>query len=305
MIPVYRLGYASFQTKDVEAMIEYYTNVLGCVLVDRADDGTAYISNGLEHHNIILKASNHSYLDAIGWQVNRLNSLQQIRSFLKEKGIASEILHDAQPGIAEQIQFTDPDGNLVQLYHEINYSAPGFGNHGIVPNKLGHIALSAKNAKTTVDFYREILGFKETDWIWDVANFLTCNEDHHTLNIVQGKKSYMHHIAFELRSAAHQFKSSDILAMHEIPTLWGPQRHTAGHNIASYHFDPDQHVIEFYTDMDKYIPELNIMEPKPWHKDLPQRPKKWDSLDYWGTEYAFALPSIEEWKEDRPIANLI
>ena len=109
----------------------------------------------------------------------------------------------------------------------------------------------------------------------------------------------MHHIAFQLRNPGHQYASSDILMRHNIP-IWGSSRHKAGHNIASYHLDPDRHVIELYTDMDKYIPQLNIMEPRPWHKERPMRPKKWQSFEYWETQFSDILPSVEEWKMNRP-----
>lgn len=38
MIPVFRLGYVTFFSKDVEAMIDYYTTVLGCTLIERGED---------------------------------------------------------------------------------------------------------------------------------------------------------------------------------------------------------------------------------------------------------------------------
>ena len=77
----------------------------------------------------------------------------------------------------------------------------------------------------------------------------------------------MHHIAFELRSFEHHKNSSDKLAKQKIRPLWGPSRHTAGHNIAAYHHDPDQHYIELFSDLDVYIPELDCMDPRPWHEN--------------------------------------
>ncbi|WP_148629944.1 VOC family protein [Bacillus sp. E214] len=302
MIPVFRLGFVTFFSKDVEAMVDYYITVLGCKLVERGGDGVAYISTGAEHHNIVIQPSNESFMEGIGWQVNPEVSLEYVQSLLEEEGIVSELVHDRQVGIPEQLQLHDPDGNRIFLYHSIDYSAPGYATSGIIPTKLGHLSISVKDAKKTVDFYHHILGFYKTDRILDLANFLTCNEDHHTINIIQGKKSYMHHIAFQLRNPAHQYDSSDILMKHNIPTIWGPSRHTAGHNIASYHLDPDKHVIELYTDMDKYIPELNILEPRPWHKELPLRPKTWQSFEHWETQFGDTLPTVEDWKQDRPKA---
>ena len=76
-----------------------------------------------------------------------------------------------------------------------------------------------------------------------------------------------------------------------ITMLWGPSRHTAGHNVASYHHDPDKVMIEFYTDMDTFIPELGMCEPRPWHDHLPMKPKSWEAheLTVWGAEFRFNL----------------
>ncbi|MGG0175816.1 VOC family protein [Gottfriedia acidiceleris] len=296
MLNVFKLGYAEFITKDVEALLHYYTEVMGLSLVERAEDGTAYISSCQDHQNIILRESDNSRLQTIGWQLDRNLSLKEVQGYLRTHGIASEIKSDAQPGVAELLELSDPDENTVHLYQTMELSGPGFRNKGIIPNKLGHIAICSRNAKQVVEFYKEVLGFGITDRMFDVANFMTCNHDHHTLNVVSAQKSLMHHIAFELRGAGHQYHSSDLLVQNNIPILWGPSRHTAGHNIASYHHDPDKHIIELFTSMDIYLPELGYMEPRPWHEDLPQKPKVWDTLSYWGTEYGFNLASVIEEK---------
>ena len=292
MINVFKLGYAEFATQDVGRLEHYYTEILGLSLTERAQ-GAVYLSTGLDHHNIVLSdAKDKQGLAAIGWQLDGRMSLKEVQAELSKHGLVSLIKHDAVPGIRELLEVTDPDGGTVHLYTDMELSAPGFAKQGIVPNKLGHIAIAAKNAQKLIAFYTDLLGFAKTDWIGDVAHFMTCNNDHHTLNVVAAPKSFMHHIAFELRDASHQYDSLDWLSRNNIRTVWGPSRHTAGHNIAAYHFNPDNHFIELFTSMDIYIRELGYMEPRPWHEDLPQRPKVWDALSYWGTGFDFSLERV-------------
>jgi len=53
-------------------------------------------------------------------------------------------------------------------------------------------------------------------------------------------------------------------------------RHGPGHNIAVYHRNPDDQMTEFFTDLDRMVDEEGgYFEPRPWHKDHPQRPKVW------------------------------
>jgi hypothetical protein len=76
------------------------------------------------------------------------------------------------------------------------------------------------------------------------------------------------------------------LAKNNIKLTWGPLRHIIGHNIAVYHRNPDGVVIEFFCEMDQmHDEELGFFEPRPWHQDLPQRPKVWGDdtpSNWWG-----------------------
>ena len=115
--------------------------------------------------------------------------------------------------------------------------------------------------------------------------FVTCNRDHHVLNIIQAPFATLHHLAFQLDGRDHQFRAADLLTRLGTPTLWGPARHTAGHNLASYHYGADGALIELYNDMDVFLPDLVYCEPRPWHGDLPQRPKHWPitAMSRWDT----------------------
>ena len=142
-----------------------------------------------------------------------------------------------------------------------------------------------------IKLFVDVLGFHETDWFEHVATFLTCNYDHHVVNILTVPVTKMHHIAFEMRGAAHQYQASDQLARAELPIIWGPSRHTAGHNFASYHYDHEGFLVELYADMDIFVPGQDYFEPRPWHEFTPQRPRVWplSQLNAWRTEFAADL----------------
>ena len=52
--------------------------------------------------------------------------------------------------------------------------------------------------------------------------------------------------------------------------------------------------------MDIFLPELGYCEPRPWHGDLPQRPKHWPlaSLSRWDTKYGFDLAAVAFGRRD-------
>ena len=111
------------------------------------------------------------------------------------------------------------------------------------------------------------------------------------INLVNIPESRVHHVAFQLRDNAAHPSACDKLSHAGTPTLWGPSRHTAGHNLAAYHYDPERVLIELYTEMDVFIPELGMCEARPWHEHYPMKPRTWKltELNAWGSEFAFNL----------------
>ena len=156
------------------------------------------------------------------------------------------------------------------------------------PTKLGHIAAFVTDLGPLQDFYQGLLGFKWSDTIGDFFVFLRCNTDHHAANFMASRtKSGLHHIAYEMRDLNHLQTMLDHLAKNDYRLQWGPGRHGAGHNIFTYHDDPDGNRIELFTQLDVIHDEAKgYFEPRPWHEDFPQYPKTWEvdlvAVNSWG-----------------------
>jgi len=177
---------------------------------------------------------------------------------------------------APALSFQDPKGTEIELFREWSY----LGNHeqvvGVGALKLGHVAFVTPEPKTLAEFYGKVLGFRVSDWIGDFFVFMRCNADHHAVNFISGKNVKMHHIAFELRDFSHLQTACDLFGERKIPIIWGPVRLGPGHNVAAFHRDHDDWVVEFYTELDQMKDEeLGYFDPRPWHRDRPQRPKVW------------------------------
>src|SRR5260370_18561709 len=274
MVQVTKIGYAGFNTTHMEAMLAYYTEVIGCTLEERGGDGAAYLSNALDHHAIALYPSTESGLRHRGFQIHSSQSLQEVRAQLRGQGIEVENKTDAQPGVPELLQLRDPEGNTVQLYATMQPARQNLRGRGIVPQKLGHLALAVHDVQKTAEFYQSVLGFRVSDWIEDFFVFLRCSPDHHTVNFLKSKYQKMHHIAFQLKDWAQVQQACDHLSRHRIPLLWGPGRHGAGHNIFTYHHDPDKQIVELCTALATMLDEyLSYLEPRPWRAAFLHHPK--------------------------------
>lgn len=287
MVQVAKIGHAGLGTSNMEAMLFYYTETLGFDLVDRGDDGASYLSCGPDHHSVMLCPANENGLHHVAFQIDNSLSLEEAAKQLCDYGIKVEIQTDAQPGIPKILQIRDPEGYAIQLYATIASVDQGSKENGIAPEKLGHVALLVRDVQRTTDFYKNYLGFRWSDWLEDFFVFIRCGPDHHTMNFLQSEHKGLFHIAFQLRNWAHVQTSSDLLAKHDIPIIWGPGRHGMGHNVFAYHQDPDGNVVELFTELDLMLNEdLGYFEPRPWHEDYPQRPKVWkntlQAANKWG-----------------------
>ena len=188
----------------------------------------------------------------------------------------SELRNDPIPGMGQVLSFKDDKGTTIELFKEWSYLGKHEQTAGIGPLKLGHVAFYTPDIQRTVSFYEKVLGFRVSDWIGDFFCFMRCNPDHHTVNFFTGPHVKLHHIAFELKDFMHLQNSCELMGQKKVPIIWGPLRHGPGHNIATYHHNQDQQVVEFFCELDQMKDEeLGYFEPRPWHHDTPQRPKLW------------------------------
>ena len=285
MSNVKRLGPVTLMTPDVEPQIDYYTQVLGLSLVHRERD-RAILATKLGEEAVILERGDRTQCTKAALQVSPNADLSAIAAELSKQGIKWERRSGVTPAISDAIAFDDPKGTCLEIYTDFTRSPDDKIQSGIMPHKFGHIAFVAPNIEHLVRFYTEVLGFRVSDWRGDFFAFLRCGSDHHTVNFLRGEAAKVDHIAFELRDWAEVQRACDFLARKDIQLVLGPIRHIIGHNIATYHWNPDGVLIELFTELDQMKDEeLGYFDSRPWHQDRPQRPKVWgpDTLtNYWG-----------------------
>jgi catechol 2,3-dioxygenase-like lactoylglutathione lyase family enzyme len=221
---------------------------------------------------------------------------------LGKQGVRAELATDVDPGASQIVRVFDLEGRSLELRVDEYFAENRESLPGVNPIKLGHVACYTADPDAASKYYGQVLGFQISDWIEDRFVFMRCGYEHHTINFARGEQVRMHHIAFELRDAAHMHRACDVLGARKIPILWGPVRHGPGHNVAIYHRDPDGHAVELFYDLDRMIDEdLGYFDSRPWHRDRPQRPKVWRGLprDVWG---GAPSPDLPEFYRPRPPA---
>jgi len=283
---VTKLGFVGLNVVKFDEMRRYYgeTMGLGEEFVER---NSAYFSCGPDHHAVSLTAASQPGVAHMGLEIAGDMDLSDVAKRLEERGVKTDLLSDAMPGLASALRFCDPDGAMIYVYNTIGQSEAGLARSGIRPQKIGHIAYYVESAARSERFYTESMGFRWSDWIEDLFVFMRCNKDHHAVNFITAPYRGMFHFAFELKDSNHLTQAADLLAKQQIPLLWGPGRHGAGHNLFIYHHDPDGNIVEYFAELDIMVDEAaGYYEPRPYHEDRIQRPKVWNrsalARNQWG-----------------------
>jgi len=290
-----RIGHSVLETPDLGRQLDYYTDLLGFSLVDRQRKD-AFLASRSGQLAIHIRQGDAAHCSALSFEVAPDTDFTAVAIDLKNAGVDSDLASDPAPGISGSLTLLDPKGTRIELFKSWDAVGDLSRVTGVAPLKMGHIAFSVPEIHKVVDFYKQVLGFRESDWIEDYFAFLRCNKDHHTVNFLKGRTGRMHHIAFELLDASHIMRAADLLGQNRIKVIWGPGRHSVGHNLFLYHRDPDDHIIEFYAELDQMADEaLGYFEARPWHFEKPQWPRVWlqEESMTWG------LPPLPDFRRQR------
>ena len=275
MFSVKKISHVCYDTPKLEAQMEYYAEVMGLTITAKEPD-TVYLGSVVDHHSVILHKASHAVCSRLGFQIGVEEDLGDFAAHIEACNLRPMRQSDPAPGVSDQISFFDPKGTLIEVSKPEPVSDLRYKSKGVVPNKLGHVAFHVEDASKMVEFYTNVLGFRVSDWLENFFAFLRCGSDHHTVNFI-GSGSVRHdHTAFELRDWAHIQSACEYLRKNNFKIIWGPGRHGIGHNLFTYHKNPDGFITELYAELDTMSNEaLGYFDPRPWHPDFPQKPKHW------------------------------
>jgi catechol 2,3-dioxygenase-like lactoylglutathione lyase family enzyme len=285
MIRVRKIAHAAYEMPDVEKQLEYYTDILGLTLVER-DKDAAYLASTVDHHSVVLRKGSQAQCVHLGFQIGPDDDLDAFEKQVQGHGIKTARKKDPEPTISDAVTFADPKGTMMGVFKRGEFAGQRFQTKGVVPHKLGHVAFHVTEVKKVTDFYCDVLGFRVSDWMGSFFSFLRCGPDHHTINLMETGSNRHFHTAFELRDWGHLQTACDYLSLNGYKLLWGPGRHGIGHNLFAYHRAPNGLITELFAELDRINEDLGYFEPRPWHRDRPQKPKVWEkdpsASNLWG-----------------------
>ena len=195
---VQSLGYVGIRAKSLADWGDYGTKLLGLQRIDKSASSLAFRMDDRKQR-IIVDQDGGAGVGFFGWEVADAAALDALAAKLEAAGVkvarGARALADERR-VKDLIVLADPLGNRVEIFHGAETAAdpfkPGRSISGFRTGALGmgHVVLSVENADAVMPFYRDLLGFRLSDYYHKPfsAYFMHVNPRHHSLAFVQTRQ---------------------------------------------------------------------------------------------------------------------
>lgn len=278
MIKTTHLRGIVLETTQLAAQQSFYSEVWGLSPLPHEQTGRQYFrGRGEEPWVLGLAEGKRDRLVALRLGLANRVDVDRAAQTLSSAGLelrSSPAMLDG-PGGYYGLVVQDPDGRSVEL-SATEEVATGAGLGRPWPIRMSHVVLNSPQARHTVNFYTEMLGFTISDWYeHDAIIFMRCNVDHHCVGIGQGHNAALNHAAFLVDDGAAVTQAGQLAQARGAQPLWGPGRHGPGGNVFSYFRDPLDVVVEYTAELIQ-VPDEAEWQAKEWART----PK---NANVWGT----------------------
>jgi catechol 2,3-dioxygenase len=255
------LSHVGLAVEDPPAAAAYYARTLGLAVSETLADGTIRLGWGQGFHALELTAGHG--LAHFGLELSDEAGLAALESRLQAHDVPAareELAGDHPPVLA----FRDPDGHRVEAHGPVDRSGEHAADPGRRPVRVHHVTLASPAIAEQVAFYEQVLGFRVSDRMGEVFAWLRCNQEHHTVAVVEADQAGLDHYAYEIDSWACLKTWCDELAARDVPLQWGPGRHGPGNNLFVMFDDLDGNHVELSCEMERYWDDRAEYAPRQW-----------------------------------------
>ena len=281
-------GYFGIRSQKLDEWAEYGPKFLGLEVVERTPTTVKLRMDDRKQR--ILVSSTDANVAAFGFEVADAAALDALAAKLEQQQIQVQRVSGPDAslrGVTAAIRFADPAGNALEAFHgpeaRTEPFKPGRPVSGFRTGAMGmgHAVLHVKRVELLVPFYRDVLGFKVSDFMVKPfkAYFFHLNPRQHSLALLETGREGIHHIMMEACNLDDVGQALD-LATAEARVAVNLGRHTNDLMTSFYARTPDDFLIEYGWGG-------RLIEPENWQ---PAEMTYGGSL--WGHEPVSASPEV-------------
>src|SRR5215470_2152255 len=276
------LGYVGVRATGLDEWDGFATNLLGMQRVDSSTGTRAYRMDD-RRQRLIVSAGENDGPAFYGWEVPDAHALDALAAHLENNAIkiarGSRALADERH-VMDLILFHDPAGNRLEVFHGAQIASdpfkPGRSISGFRtgPLGMGHAVLNVDHVDDVIPFYRDILGFKLSDYILKPfkAYFFHINPRHHSLAFIEAGATGIHHLMVETCMLDDVGQAYDLVLRK--PEMLGTTlgRHVNDEMTSFYSWSPSKFLFEYgwggrSIDPANWTPHERAEGPSLWGHD--------------------------------------
>jgi 2,3-dihydroxybiphenyl 1,2-dioxygenase len=201
-------GYLGVGTSQLDEWTSLATRGLGMEAIDRGAGIRAFRMDD-RRQRLVLDNTIPNHNHYFGWEVANSDALDALGRRLEKANI---VVRREPTALADQrfvsglISFHDPAGNRLEAFYGAAVADTPFRPGRLIsgfragPLGMGHVLLVVQNITAALAFYRDLLGFRISDYVRAPvpAYFLHVNPRHHSLALVEAPVNAINHLMVEL-----------------------------------------------------------------------------------------------------------
>ena len=248
------LGYLGVRSDKLEDWSSFATGLLGMQQIDRGGKALSFRMDDRKQRFVVSDEPGDT-LAFMGWEVEHADDLEAYAARLDAANIEVKW---GSPQLADRrfverlLVCHDPDGNCVELFHNPMIASdpfkPGRPITGFKtgPHGMGHAVLHVVDADRLLWFYRDVLGFKVSDYGLTpyALYFFHVNGRHHSFAMIGTGRRGFHHFMVEFLNMDDVGQGYDLAQLEEDRVAFSLGKHTNDWMLSYYANTPSDFFIE-------------------------------------------------------------
>lgn len=263
MTGLQKLEHAHLRVEDLDAAIEFYTDVMGLSELTR-ESGVVYLGTGYDDNYDLAVEDGGTGLVHFAIRVPDDAELERLEHRLEEHGVEYERRDGTEPSQVQGVRFQLPNGVDMEMVTVDNSTYVHPSRHSperpsVTPLGLDHVNLMAADVEETITFVVETVGLDLSEVRnfmdgsadgWELA-FARYGDTHHDVAATYGPNpdQTLHHLGWEMRDISHMRSLVDALAVAGHQLEVGMSRHSIGGNLFCYFLSPGGNRFELNAEM--------------------------------------------------------